>query len=231
MLFRLPPTPSLRQAATSWNFGLFVFLFPVCSVNFENLEYFLRKFFTLDLSQTITPRAVVRHSSLTVADVHWRVSDFLLSFCSTSFFFSFNFFFLRSFSFILLFVLDSAVCCPFSFLFLCFRFQTPFFFFIFLTFCGSLLVPAFFGSLFVLSRIPGPFPGPGSALKDSPPPSSAWYFSSARLAATRKPRRKRRSLMILMAAGDLLPPSSEVFESTLESYLLPLGLARVLSPC
>ena len=34
--------------------------------------------------------------------------------------------------------------------------------------------------------------------------------------------------MILMAAGDLLPPSSEVFESTLESYLLPLGLARVL---
>merc|ERR1711936_466363 len=117
MLFRLPPTPSLRQAATSWNFGLFVFLFPVCSVNFENLEYFLRKFFTLDLSQTITPRAVVRHSSLTVADVHWRVSDFLLSFCSTSFFFSFNFFFLRSFSCILLLVWDLALC-PFSFLFL-----------------------------------------------------------------------------------------------------------------
>merc|ERR1711936_982626 len=107
MLFRLPPTPSLRQAATSWNFGLFVFLFPVCSVNFENLEYFLRKFFTLDLSQTITPRAVVRHSSLTVADVHWRVSDF----------FSFNFFFLRSFTCILLLVLDLALC-PFSFLFL-----------------------------------------------------------------------------------------------------------------
>merc|ERR1711936_794241 len=115
MLFRLPPTPSLRQAATSWNFGLFVFLFPVCSVNFENLEYFLRKFFTLDLSQTITPRAVVRHSSLTVADVHWRGSDFLLSVCS--FFFSFNFFFLRSFSCILLLVLDLAIC-PFSFLFL-----------------------------------------------------------------------------------------------------------------
>merc|ERR1711936_644864 len=115
MLFRLPPTPSLRQAATSWNFGLFVFLFPVCSVNFENLEYFLRKFFTLDLSQTITPRAVVRQSPLTVADVHLRVSDFLLSVCSTSFFFSFNFFFLRSFSFILLLVLDLALCCPISF--------------------------------------------------------------------------------------------------------------------
>merc|ERR1711934_341337 len=97
MLFRFPPAPSLRSPATSLNFDFLAFLFPVCSVNFVNLEYFLRKLLTGPLSQTITSRAFVRHSSLMVAVVHWRLScnvflSVFASFLSFTFFFSFFFF-------------------------------------------------------------------------------------------------------------------------------------------
>merc|ERR1719320_1318729 len=67
MLFRSPPAPSLRRSAASWNFPFFAFLFPVCSVNLEYLLYFFKKFRTALLSHTITSRAFVRQSSLTVA--------------------------------------------------------------------------------------------------------------------------------------------------------------------